>query len=241
MRNYVFSATRIREISKKINFLHLGILCFLLRYLHLVVHPYPPGLDITIVADLSRIVLHHWQDGRLWPANLQPILGEQNFGVFALLPSFVFAAVEYFIPGSLLFQLKLMTATGFALYDLASLSILRFFILPGSQRSLSVGLVAILVVFVSYASPVPQRFLGSGGGMYVLSSAISLFAINLSLRFSNAGNIKRVIGPMLFVISGLVHPMPAFHGLVLPTRDSNRPSASRHRPLALTSVDYKTA
>lgn len=185
-----------------------------LRSLHLLVHFAPPGHDITLLAMMVRIYLETWNEGLLIPSTWEPILGEQSFWGFHSLLGPIVALAIFALPISMISALKIVNVIAFSLYDL---SILYFFLTFFKLRVHQFKLNHFLgFLSVCYLSPFPSRFLGSGGGVYIFSASIAIFAL------SHLINIFQLKSPsihdyialnILLVLALLIHPMPAFHTL----------------------------
>ena len=165
---------------------------------------------------MARAYLDTWAGGEFFPKNWEPILGPQKFGGFHSTVSILLAGLNAYFSVPLPVSLKIINVIAFSFYDFSILFFLTcFFALKRGTFNL-IHLLGFLSV--SYLSPFPSRFLGSGGGAHVLASAFGVFVLGLVLNLYR--NRPRSENPYLMIallclVSLSIHPMPIFHTLLL--------------------------
>ena len=191
----------------------------LLRFLPFFFSHSPAGTDITLLGDMIRLYVESWQQGALVPTTMMPLFGQGRFFDFHSLSAPFLAAIEYFFPHTLLISLQIYSCLSFVLYDFSILYLLMVLSSPKAPQSSdfkSMDTRCLLIFFlVAYASPIPQRFMGSGGAAFVLSAAFTLFALGHFFRaiFVHQKDLRgtakhTLFCALLFSASLSQHPIP---------------------------------
>lgn len=200
-----------KNFTNYISFKHVIAALLLLRISHVFVHYSPPGVDITLLGDMVRIYVENWQKGVLIPPDLMPLFGKASFFKFhsALAP--ILASLEFFLRLDLIQLLKWVTFLGFFLYDLAVLLLLKDF--ESSWQKCKLGISFNLIIcflLINFATGVPSRYLGSGGGVYIFGAALAVLGTREFLFCCISGNSRHVNGiksAVFFLVSMLIHPL----------------------------------
>lgn len=201
------------------NRLYLYLFPLLARSLHLFFHESPPGHDITLLADMVRVYLEHWENGALIPRTWAPIFGAPNFFGFHSLIAPIIALWEWLWQGSLIFLLKLVNMLGFLIYDLSVISL--FFAMKDTTnfRHKTNTSIFVALLFTNYLSPFPSRFMGSGGGVFIFSAGIAIFALAKLIETIKTTDKfvfrSTLLISSLFFISLLIHPLSNPYVLML--------------------------
>lgn len=198
----------------KLTLPRIFVLFFLLRFTTVWIHDFPAGHDITLVANLAKIYSQSWQNGQIWPRDYNPIYGPFPLHGFHSILGPIIAFFLTIWPNSLFLLLKILNAAAFILCDGAIALILHRISKHEGNRNVYVFLVTLLV---NYASPVPGRFLASGGGVFVFAYGLSLFGLYEIIKVvisptKQQARLLKIMG--LFLLSVLIHPMPSFHTLL---------------------------
>lgn len=174
-----------------------------LAMLPLFLNVYPTGHDITLLGDLAQLYLEAWRAHNLYPTTWAPLFGDREILVFHSSLAPIVASIEWIFPGTMLATLKTISCLGFFLYNASVFALLRVLT---DRRDTSLLLVWAIICLVA---PVPLRFMGSGGGVFVFSLGLMIFSIACLLKAMRTNSILlSIAGGLLLFNSSLVHPIP---------------------------------
>ncbi|NRA44817.1 MAG: hypothetical protein HRU09_07670 [Oligoflexales bacterium] len=198
---------------------HICLFALLARSLHLIFHESPPGHDITLLADMVRVYLEHWENGTLIPETWAPIFGAPRFFGFHSLLAPIVALGEWCWQGSLIFLLQFVNVLGFLIYDLAVISLFFAIKHTAKLQNNTNSTIFSALLFTNYLSPFPSRFIGSGGGVFVFSAGLAILALAKAIELINFKQKSLLRQTLLisglFFISILIHPLSSPYALML--------------------------
>lgn len=197
--------------NRSYKLIYLITTLLILRSIHLFIHYSPPGIDITLLGDMIRIYVENWQRGTLIPTNLMPLFGESPFFKFHSILAPILASLEYFLKLDLIHLLKLVTFSGFFLYDVSVLLLIKDFDEKWQRSKNGISINALICfLLINYATGVPGRYMGSGGGVYIFGAALAILGTRefLYCCFAHQSTLLNAVKTgVYFILSILVHSL----------------------------------